>query len=62
MFQVTPSGIQVLPLVPVTLPLGTAAEIDYALVNTSNLHGLSGHHYSDNHFSGDSTAVTLTSR
>jgi hypothetical protein len=48
-----------LPLVPVVLPLGNATELDYALVNASNSHGLNGFHYSDNHFSGSSSPVLV---
>lgn len=51
---------QVLPKVPVTLPLGDNLEVDYALVNTSNLQGLSGTHYHDNDFGGDKYAIVCT--
>lgn len=45
---------------PVVLPLGDGLEIDYALVNTSSLQGLSGTHYSDNHFGGSTSPIVYT--
>jgi hypothetical protein len=44
----------------VTLPLGDNLEVDYALVNTSNLQGMSGTHYHDNDFGGDKYAIVVT--
>ena len=55
-----PFLLQVLPKVPVSVPLGHSLEVDYALVNTSNLQGLSGTHYSHNDFSGDTKAAVYT--
>lgn len=50
---------QVLPEIPVVIPLTNGIEIDYALVNTSSYAGMSGYHYSDNHFSGSSTYTVV---
>ena len=49
-----------IPLVALELPLSNTSLIDYGLINASNARGLSGYHYSDNHFGGHADSVLET--
>ncbi|EGD75732.1 hypothetical protein PTSG_07848 [Salpingoeca rosetta] len=50
---------KLLPAIPLVIPLSNTTEIDYGLINVTNTRGMSGFHYSDNHFSGTATPIII---